>query len=283
MLKYLWRILEAWRLGRMMMLAAITGATAYGFGGTPLQVLQAALVAPFLALGGFYLDYLADWRKDRDSGKLLNPLASGELSIPVAGSFIGIGIGGSLAVALWANPWMTLPVLGVVGIIGGLALGWLDTAILRALSLGAIQSCYVLIGGLAASNLNTGVWLTALFLFFAMTGGKIMGDVRDLPHDIRAGTLTIPQKYGQRWANSFLLINEGLAYIAALSVYFVGALGHGYLYCMLAMIASGIGINAMFIANPTPQRADVTNKLSFIGLGTLYILGMILGRMTPGW
>lgn len=275
----IWRILEAWRLGRMLMLAVITGSTAYGFGAALPQALRAAAIAALLALGGFYLDYLADWRKDRDSGKLLNPLATGELSIPAAWVFVAIGVGGSLALALLASPLMALPVLGVVVIVGGLGIGWLDTPVLRAFSLGAIQALYVLIGGLAAGRASLGVWLTALYLFFAMTGGKIMGDVRDLPHDTRAGTLTIPQKYGLRWASAFLLINELLAYGAALSVYLVGALGSGYLYCILATILSGVVINAIFIRNPIPKIADITNKLSFIGLGSLYVLGMILGRL----
>ncbi len=106
-----------------------------------------------------------------------------------------------------------------------------------------------------------------------------MGDVRDLPHDVRAGTLTIPQRYGLRWASAFLLVNELLAYGAALSVYFIGALGKGYFYCILATILSGMVINGIFIRHPTPKTADITNKLSFIGLGSLYVLGMILGRL----
>ncbi len=157
MFKRLWRILEAWRLGRMLMLAVITGSTAYGFSATLPQAIPAALAAAFLALGGFYLDYLADWRKDRDSGKLLNPLATGELSIPVALGFVAVGVGGSLVLALWENPWMVFPVLGVVAVVGGLALGWLDTPMLRAFSLGAIQALYVLLGGLAAGNFSLGV------------------------------------------------------------------------------------------------------------------------------
>lgn len=279
MFKRIWRILEAWRLGRMLMLAVITGSTAYGFGASLSQALRAAAIAALLALGGFYLDYLADWRKDRDSGKLLNPLATGELSIPAAWAFVAVGVGGSLVLALLTSPLMALPVLGVVAIVAGLGLGWLDTPVLRAFSLGAIQALYVLIGGLAAGKASLGVWLTALYLFFAMTGGKIMGDVRDLPHDTRAGTLTIPQKFGLRWASAFLLLNELLAYAVALSVYFVGALGRGYLYCILLTIISGMVINIVFIRQPTPRTADITNKLSFIGLGSLYILGMILGRL----
>lgn len=59
MIRKLWRILEAGRVGRLIMMALVTGSTAYGFGGSNRSVLTAALIGIFLALGGFYLDYLA--------------------------------------------------------------------------------------------------------------------------------------------------------------------------------------------------------------------------------
>lgn len=49
-----------------------------------------------------------------------------------------------------------------------------------------------------------------------------MGDVRDLPYDIRVDTMTIPQKYSLSWGAIFLLTNEVVAYVIALSVYWLG-------------------------------------------------------------
>jgi 4-hydroxybenzoate polyprenyltransferase len=106
----------------------------------------------------------------------------------------------------------------------------------------------------------------------------VMGDVRDLPHDTRAGTLTIPRRYGTRWASLFLIVNEILAYGFALSVHWVGALGPGYLYCVIGIVGAGTIINTIFVIRPTPPVADVTNKISFMLLGTLYVLSMVLGK-----
>lgn len=105
-----------------------------------------------------------------------------------------------------------------------------------------------------------------------------MGDVRDLPYDIRVNTMTIPKKYGLRWGMIFLLINEITAYIIALSVYWIRALGLGYFYCVLGIIIIGTIINLIFITKPTPKIADLSNVLSLGVLGMLYVLGMVLGR-----
>ncbi len=272
------RVFESWRLGRVAMMAVVTGSTAYGFGAALRETLLIGLAAAFLALGGFYLDYLADWRVDRQSGKLLNPIAAGEMSPRAGLAFVIVGVGASAALGWLVEPWTLLPMAGVIAIVGGLAAGVLDTPVARAVSLGAIQGLYVVTGGLSAGAFGPGVILTALFLLFAMTGGRVMGDVRDLPHDTRAGTMTIPRKYGTRWASVFLLANEVLAYLVALSVYWVGSLGTGYLYCIWGIVGMGTVLNLVFVARPTPRVADRTNKMSFMLLGTLYVLGMVLGR-----
>ncbi|HUV06194.1 MAG TPA: UbiA family prenyltransferase [Spirochaetia bacterium] len=276
----LWRILEAWRIGRAIMMALITGSTAYGFGASGRNVFLAGLAAASLALAGFYIDYLADWKRDRASGKMLNPIASGDMAPGTGLVFIFLGSGISIAAGALINPLTLLPMAGVILVVIGMAVGVLETPVLRAVSLGAIQGFYVLLGGLASKGIGWGISLTALFLFFAMTGGRVMGEVRDLPHDTRAGTLTIPQRYGKRFSSLFLLLNEVVAYTLALSVYCVGELGRGYLYCVLGIIGAGTAINLLFILNPTPRRADITNKLSFGVLGMLYVFGMFLGRIT---
>jgi 4-hydroxybenzoate polyprenyltransferase len=275
----IWRIIEAWRIGRVIMMALVTGATAYGFGASTRSVALASLSASFLALSGFYLDDLADWRKDRASGKLLNPIASGELSPRTALVLIIVSVSASAFLGFITHPCSLLPLSGVLLIVGGLGIGVLDTPVLRAVSLGTIQGLYVLLGALAANYAGWAAILSALFLLFAMTGGKVMGDVRDLRHDSRARTMTIPRKYGLRWASAFLLINEALAYLVALSVYATGALRIGYLYCILGIVLAGTAINLLFVSRPTPNVADLTNKLSLGVLGMLFVVGMVLGRM----
>lgn len=278
MIKKIWRILEAGRVGRLIMMALVTGSTAFGFGGSALQVGGAAITAVFLALGGFYLDYRADWKKDRASGKMLNPIAQGKMS-PAVGTILAVvGIGVSGISGFFINPWILLPWAGVILIVGGMAMGILETPILRSVGLGAIQGMYVLIGSLAAHRFEVGAVVIVLFLFFAMTGGRVMGDVRDMPYDIKVKTITIPQRYGLRAASIFLIFNEVFAYGCALAGYWLGGFRPGYLYCILGIVGMGMAINLVFIARPTPRRADLTNKMSLGVLGMLYVAGMILGR-----
>ncbi len=278
MIKKFWRILEAWRVGRLIMMALVTGSTAYGFGGSSKQVIGAAFAAIFLALGGFYLDYRADWKKDRASGKMLNPIAQGEIS-PAVGTILAVvGIGASGVLGFFTSRWILLPWAGVILIVAGMAKGILDSPILRSVSLGAIQGMYVLIGSLAAHRFGVSAIVIVLFLFFAMTGGRVMGDVRDMPHDIKVKTVTIPQRYGLRTASLFLIVNEVIAYGCALAGYWLGGFRPGYLYCIVGIIVAGMAINLAFVLGPTPRRGDLTNKMSLGVLGMLYVLGMILGR-----
>jgi 4-hydroxybenzoate polyprenyltransferase len=277
-LKRVWWVFEAWRVGRILMMALVTGSTAYGFGALPREVILASVAAALLALGGFYLDYLADRQRDRQSGKMLNPVASGEMSPAMGWILVVVSLGTSAVLGALVNPWAVLPLAGVVAVVGGLAVGILDTPVLRAVSLGVLQGLYVLIGGIAAGDLGWGVVLTALFLLFAMTGGRVMGEVRDLPYDLQTDTETIPKRYGARWATGFLLINEVISYAVSLSVYWVAPMAPGYLYCVLGIVVAGTVLNLVFALKPVPRVADVTNKLSFMLLGTLYVLGMVLGR-----
>ena len=208
----------------------------------------------------------------------LNPIAAGDISPTLGLILVIVGLGTSVVLGVLVNPWVLLPLAGVIAVVGGLAIGVLETPMLRAVSLGVLQGLYVLIGGIAAGTLGWGVILTALFLLFAMTGGRVMGEVRDLPYDLQTETITIPQRYGMRWAIGFLLVNEFVAYAAALSVYWVAPLAPGYLYCVLGIVVAGSVLNLVFALKPVPKVADLTNRLSFMLLGTLYVLGMVLGR-----
>ena len=272
------KFLDSFRIGRIIMLALVSSSTAYGLGGSARAVAYAGICAGFLSAGGFFLDYLADWKKDRKSGKLLNPVAAGDVTPKACAVFIAICIGASFSFGILANALIVIPAAAIILVVIGLGVGILDTPILRAISLGVLQGLYVIIGGLAAQAFGLAAVLAALFLVFAMTGGRVMGDVRDLRHDIMVDTKTIPRKFGLKWAAIFLIANEIIAYGVALSVYWTGAFGPGYLYCIIVIIAAGIIINTIFVIKPTPKRANLTNNLSVGILGMLYVLAMVLGR-----
>lgn len=263
------------------MFILITGSVTYGLGGSPLNVALAGLIGATLSAAGFYLDYLADHKKDRATGKMSNPIARGAISPQTTRSIILLCLATSAILSTFVNPWILLPLASVVLVVGGLAIGILDTPLLRAFSLGALQGFYVIVGTLAANRFELGVLLLALFLFFAMTGGRVLGDTRDLPHDSKTDTMTIPKKYGIRWASYFYFINETIAYLLALSVYATGLLGPGYLYCIIGIVIVGIPLSLIFIRRPSPRIANITNMLSLGILGMLFVFGMILGKPQP--
>lgn len=260
------------------MFILITSSVTYGLGGSWLNVVLAGLIGATLSAGGFYLDYLADHEKDRASGKMSNPIARGAVSPQADLSIVVICLGASAVVGLFANPWLLLPLVSVVLVVGALAIDILDTPLLRAFSRGALQGFYVLIGALAANRFEIGVYLLALFLFFAMTGGRVLGDTRDLPHDQKTDTMTIPKRYGIRWAGYFYFINEIIAYVLGLSVYATGLLGSGYLYCIIGIVIVGLPLSLIFICRPSPRMGNITNMLSLGILGMLFVFGMILGK-----
>ena len=76
----------------------------------------------------------------------------------------------------------------------------------------------------------------------------------------RAGTRTIPLRFGIRASIVFLFCFETLAYLAGAAMYLFGGLGRGWLWCLVAIAAAGTAINVLFAVRPTPRRADLANR-----------------------
>ncbi|MFW9771312.1 MAG: hypothetical protein ACFFEO_03980 [Candidatus Thorarchaeota archaeon] len=112
-----------------------------------------------------------------------------------------------------------------------------------------------------------------------MTGARVLGDTRDLPYDQKINITTIPKKYGIRWGSWFLLINEFIAYIVGIMIYILGFLGIGYLICIICIITIGTPMNVLFFLQPSPKIARIVNVLSLAILGSLFIIGMLIGRL----
>ena len=159
-----------WRVGRLIMFFLITASVTLGLQGTWQEILYAGAIGVTLSFSGFFLDYILDFAKDRESGKLSNPIARGTLH-PILASFLVIlTFSASLVFAVFTNVYALIPIGALILVILGLGLGILDTPILRAISLGILQGLYVLIGALVANKLVLGAGLLALFLFFLRFG-----------------------------------------------------------------------------------------------------------------
>ncbi|UCC20354.1 MAG: UbiA family prenyltransferase [Promethearchaeota archaeon] len=268
-----------WRLGRILMFFFITSSVSFGLGGNLINIILAGIIGATLSAGGFFFDYLGDYKKDRESGNLKNPIARGTLSPRAGLIFVVLCFAISITICIIINFWALIPLFCLIGVIGGLVYGILDTALLRSISLGALQGFYVLIGALFAYKFELSVILLSLFLFFAMTGARVLGDTRDLPYDQKTDTSTIPKKYGLKWGSWFLLFNEFLAYIIGIMIYLLGLLGIGYLICMIIIIAIGIPLNLLYFFHPTPKTARIANVLSLAILGSLFVIAMLIGRL----
>lgn len=271
-------LFDNFRLGRVIMLSLVTGSTAYGFGAGLQSAALAAVLGGLCAAGGFHLDLLADAAKDKLAGKLSNPYASGILSIPVGYSIAGVSLALCISLAVWKNLILLLPCGGVMLVVAGMNAGLLDTPVFRSFSLGLLQALYALMGGIVAGFYGAGILMIALFLLLAMTGGRIIGDVRDLLYDTTAGTSTIPRKYGIKNALIFLWVNELGAYCIGIASYYIQGFATGFLYCMIAIAVCGTILNILFTIKPEPSVAARINTASFSLLGSLFILAMILGR-----
>lgn len=258
--------------------ALIAGAVAYGFGADPSRAAQAAAIAALMAAGVFYLLLVVDSPKDSASGNRRNPIAGGRIPVRTGLVVSMAGFMGGIVWALFVNNRIILLLAGIIFAAMGTALRIFDPPILRAASLGALNGLYALIGGLAAGPLEPAMVCAALFLAFAMTGGCVARALRDLHYDNIADILTIPRKYGPRRAMVFLVLNELAAYLFALAAYLTGALGPGYLCCVLAIVLCGMIVALNLVRKPDPETASLTGKLSHGILGTLFLLSMVLGR-----
>jgi 4-hydroxybenzoate polyprenyltransferase len=261
------------------MMVVVTGTTSFGFGAPTTRTAIAAGAAGLLSMGCFLLDHLFDSKRDGAGGRASNPFAAGTLG-PIAGWILITPLLTGAAVLALLLGWSAFACTAcIILIVVGLGIGTLDGPIARAVSLGALQGLYALLGGLAAGPPHVAIALTALFLLLAMTGGRVLGDVRDMETDARAGTRTIPLRFGMRASILFLFSFENLAYLAGAAMYLFGGMGQGWLWCLVATAVAGTAINVRLAMRPTPRAAKFANGLSLGLLGGLYSLGMVLSRI----
>jgi 4-hydroxybenzoate polyprenyltransferase len=265
-----------YRVGRTLMLGLVTGATAFGLSGVWTAALVALGLGLALALAGFYLDHLVDMTRDGRSEHNVNPLSRGLLKKPLAMALIGLGLASVIILAVIFQPLALIPAGGVILIVLLLAAPFQRSPLFRAAGLGLLQALYAIVGGFAAGGAWLSVCFIAGFLFFAMAGGKVLGDVRDMPQDKASGLATIPLTYGLGFSRVFLLTFECAAYAVGIAAFFICGFRWPYLVLMLFIACGGTVLNVYFCFDPTPARADRANKLSFALLGMLFVAAMTI-------
>jgi 4-hydroxybenzoate polyprenyltransferase len=267
------------RLNRSLMVAVITGSSAYVAGAGVARSLWMTLAGWCLAVGGFSLDFHADRDLDMEgprSRSRHNPLSDGSLA-PRTGlifSLAFIALSGILTALV--SPFSLLAWAIVLATIVGLALHLFETATTRALTLGLLQALYVLLGGLAG-RLSPALLLLAGMFFFAMSGGRGMIDIRDYPQDQATRVQTLPKRYGVRRTAWFTAVCLLVAFVLSFAAYWTGEFGRVYLYLDLVFIAVGLACTGLFVARPTSRLAHVLTLVFMMGMGSLICLAMILG------
>ena len=272
--------LRLFRLERSIMVSLITGVAAYVAGAGTDRSLLMMLAGWFLAVGGFSLDFVADRTIDKHGPRAmirLNPVSDGSIA-PLHGLLFSLFfIAASLVVTCMVSPASLLCWVCIVSIFAGLALHRFEGPFSRAVTLGGLQALYFIMGGMSG-KLTKGIWLLAAMFFFAMTGGRWMTDVRDYLQDKETPVRTLPQRIGiarSAWMTFlFLLISYGFSYAAV----FTGEFGRWYLYLDIAFIAIGVAVGLFFVVHPTPRVAQVLVFVFMMGLGTLILLAMVLGK-----
>lgn len=275
-LRALFRLL---RLNRSLMVAAITGSSAYVAGAGVARSLGMTLAGWCLAVGGFSLDFSADRDLDVEGPRARsrhNSLADGSLAPRTGLIFSLTFIAFSLLLTALISSTSLLAWVLVLAVIVGLALHLFETPLARALTLGLLQALYVLLGGLAG-QLSLGLLLLAGTFFFAMFGGRGMIDIRDSPHDQATRVQTLPKRYGVQRTAWFTALCLLIAFALSLAAYWAGGFGPIYLYLALVFVVVGTICAGLFVARPTPRLAHVLTLVLLLGMGSLICLAMVLG------
>ena len=269
------------RLNRTIMVAMITGASAFAAGRNIRDSLLIALAGWFLAVGGFSLDFLADRDLDMEEPRAKirhNPYTDGSLSLTTGLVFSLVFISASFVLTLILAP-MALIIWGLILlVIVGLALHWFEYPLSRALTLGLLQGLYALMGGLSGS-LSPGLVIISLMFFFAMFGGRGMIDIRDFPQDIETRVMTLPKRYGIKRTAQFTGICLFISFALSLVAYFTGDFTTIYLYLDLVFIITGTISAILFMVKPSPELAFRLTLVFMMGMGTVICLAMILGSL----
>ena len=269
------------RLNRTVMVATITGASAFAAGAGAVNSILMTVAGWCLAVGGFSLDFYADRDLDTEGPRAEirhNPYTDGSLSIPAGLAFSLTFIAISLALIILTAPWALLPWSIILGVIVGLALHIFERPVARALTLGLLQGLYVFMG-VAAGSLSLGLVLLAGMFFFAMFGGRGMIDIRDFPQDEATRVQTLPKRYGIKRTAQFTGVCLIISYIFSLAAYFTGEFSAIYLYLALVFTVVGLVCAWLFVTRPSPKLAYTLTLVFMMGMGSIICLAMILGSL----
>ncbi len=266
------------RPGRVFMVSLLTLVIAY-VSGVPLPELWLIpLAGMFLAMTGFAVDMYTDRDTDKRGGRTwpINPVAMGTMAPNVVRKWIVLFVLAGVMLCASVHMLTLVPAAVLLLTYGGIAHGVLDGPIGRAMTLGLLQALYVFLAATATGAIPPVMSWVALVLFVSMFGARAFADIRDLPHDQRTGTRSLPKVYGVRATSWIAPVAITTAAAIALFTYTLGAFDADYLIWTLLAFVPGVALAWLFKLRPTPSYAFVLG-LPYWSLGVCYMLAIVLG------
>ncbi len=266
------------RPGRVVMVSLLTWVSASVAGVPARGQWLVILGGMFLAMAGFALDIYSDREADKQSPRPwpVNPISTGMMASTTAQRWIVLFVLAGVSLCAAAHPLALLPAAVLLLTYWGLAAGWLDGPLGRALTLGLLQALYVLLAAGATGRITGLMWLVAAVFLTAMVGARAVADIRDLPSDLRTGTRSLAKAYGVR-ATSWILPAAITASSAiSLSLYTLGAFDRDYLIWTVLSFGPALILAWSFPFRPTPNYAFILGW-PYWGVGILYMLALFLG------
>ena len=266
------------RPGRVLMVSLLTFVIAY-VSRVPSPELR--LIVPagmFLAMAGFALDMYTDRDADKRGGRTwpINPVAMGTMAPTTARKWITVFVLVGVTLCASVHPLTLVPATALLLTYWGIAQGVLDGPIGRAVTLGLLQALYVFLAATATGAILPVMSWVALVLFVSMFGARAFADIRDLPHDQRTGTRSLPKVYGVRATSWIAPVAITTAAAIAFFTYTLGAFDADYLIWTLVAFVPAVALAWSFKLRPTPNYAFALSW-PYWSLGICYMLALVLG------
>jgi 4-hydroxybenzoate polyprenyltransferase len=267
------------RPGRVLMVSSLTWVSAFVANVPWPEQSIITLGGAFLAMAGFALDFYTDSEADRKAPRPwpINPISTGMMEAKTARRWIVFFVLSGLSLCAWADLFTLVPAAVVLFIYWGLAEGFLDGPVGRAITLGLLQALYVLLAAAATGRIPVlMLWIAAVF-FAAMVGARAAADIRDLPTDLLTETKTLPKVIGVQGTSWIMPIAITISALISLGIYQFGPFDQDYLIWTLVSFGPAVILAWSFPFRPTPNYAFIL-VWPYWGIGILYMVALVTGH-----
>jgi geranylgeranylglycerol-phosphate geranylgeranyltransferase len=235
------------------------GPAAWGPFALPLALAGAAAAA--FTAGGNALNDIYDRETDRVNHPD-RPLASGQMSVGTAWSFVAASFGGAAVLAALVNA----SALGLVAVNGVLMFSY-ESGLKARGAPGNLVIAFPVYRGPAEPLVRTGVLASLAFL--ATLGREVTKDIEDFRGDV--DRITLPRRIGARAAGAVAAVALFVGVALSALPLLVQVLGWGY--AILVIPADGMFIYAALHSAANPSRSQRVTKYGMIVALAAFLAG----------